>query len=155
MKVDHFNPESRRPDLRLAWCNLYYSCDVCNNRKSNYPTDDEAAQGMRFFDPCVEDPDEFFRLVREPESGDFCRVVHRSDLAEYTIRRLQFNQRPFLRHFWRELHAAEGLWRARRQSVMELQKQYGQFDPEAEFLLAQCESELESIQERWPFPRDE
>ncbi|MDA1232217.1 MAG: HNH endonuclease, partial [Planctomycetota bacterium] len=32
MKVDHFMPESRYKHLRLAWTNLYYSCDVCNNR---------------------------------------------------------------------------------------------------------------------------
>lgn len=31
MKVDHFHPESKHPDLKLAWANLYYSCDVCNN----------------------------------------------------------------------------------------------------------------------------
>jgi hypothetical protein len=42
MKVDHFLPESRHADLRLAWSNLYYCCDVCNNRKSNFPTPDES-----------------------------------------------------------------------------------------------------------------
>src|SRR5580698_6290867 len=67
MKVDHFHPESRRPELRLAWANLYYCCDVCNNRKSNYPTDIETARGERFVDPCAEDPDEHFRMVRDAQ----------------------------------------------------------------------------------------
>ena len=155
MNVDHFLPESRRRDLRLAWANLYYSCDVCNNRKSDYPTAEEVAQGMRFVDPCAEDPDEHFRLAREPESGDHCRVVYLSEPAKYMIFRLQFNRRPFLRDFWRELDAAERKWTEHRRFVMELQAQIGGSAPDAESLLARCESELASIQQLWPFLRDE
>jgi len=95
MKVDHFLPESRHPDLRLAWANLYYSCDVCNNRKGSYPTDEEMAQGERFVNPCAEDPDDHFRMVRDPQYGDFCRIAYRSEPARYSIYRLQFNIRPF------------------------------------------------------------
>lgn len=155
MKVDHFLPESKHPTLRLAWANLYYSCDVCNNRKSDYPTNKEVAQGMGFVDPCAEDPDEHFRLAREPESGDHCRVAYLSELAKYTIFRLKFNRRPFLRDFWRELDAAERRWTQYKQDVMELQTQIGESVPEVKSLLDQCESELTSIHQRWPFPRDE
>ena len=77
MKLDHFMPESRHPDLRLAWTNLYYCCDVCNNRKSNCPTPAEIANGERFVDPCIEDPDDHFRLIKEPLTGDFNSIVAR------------------------------------------------------------------------------
>lgn len=155
MKVDHFLPESRFEHLRLAWSNLYYSCDVCNNRKSNHPTEEEADDGLRFVDPCAEDPDDHFRLVREPESGDFCRVTHLSDPAEYTIRQLQLNVRPFLQDFWRELDAAERRWNGYLRSVTELLKQLGDSDSEAESLRDQCNDEIARIRERRPFPLSE
>jgi uncharacterized protein (TIGR02646 family) len=152
MKVDHFHPEARRKDLRLAWSNLYYCCDACNNRKSDHPKGKEAAQGFRFVDPCAEDPDDHFRLVREPESGDFCRVAHLSEPAQYTIRRLQFKQRRFLRDFWRELDAAERKLTEQLQSVLDLQAKFQELDPAAETLLAQCANELSRVHERRPFP---
>lgn len=152
MRVDHFHPEAKRNDLRLAWSNLYYSCDVCNNRKSDHPKGKEAAQGFHFVDPCAEDPDDHFRLVREPESGNFCLVAHLSEPAEYTIRRLQFNRRPFLRDFWRELDAEERTWTDRMQSVLELQEKFRESNPAIETLLAQCTIELSRISERRPFP---
>jgi uncharacterized protein (TIGR02646 family) len=152
MKVDHFNPESRHSALRTAWANLYYSCDVCNNRKSDYPTDEELAEGKRLIDPCAEDPDDHFIMVRDPDCGDFCRIVHRTSIAEYTIHRLQFNRRPFLRDLWRQIDANERLWTGHMQRIYALGTQFDDSDGEIRWLLARCESELESIRERRPFP---
>lgn len=154
MRVDHFRPESRFPELRLAWSNLYYSCDVCNNRKGDHPREDEEAEGLRFVDPCAEDPDDHFRMTRDPHTGDFCRITHRSDAAKYTIRRLPFNRRPFLRDYWRELDAAERTWTDQMRNVQELESLLGHSDPNVQQLLAVCQSELEAIHELRPFPID-
>ena len=71
MHVDHFKPESRFPELQLAWPNLYYACPVCNSQyKRDYPTAREEAEGKRFVDPCAEDPDDHFRLVCDVYSGE-------------------------------------------------------------------------------------
>lgn len=154
MKVDHFIPQSRDSELILAWSNLYYCCDVCNNRKSNFPNDNELAAGERFVDPCVEDPDEHFRLVYEPKTGDFCKVVGLSRPAKYEVRRLQFNRRRFLQDFWRELNHGERRWNTRREIVLGLQSKLDRLDPDNDFLLAECEQELAAIRDRWPFPRE-
>ena len=75
MEVDHFKPVSRYPEVRLAWSNLYYSCRPCNSfYKKDHPTPVEESQGFRFVDPCSEDPDEHFRMVRDPSTRSLCRV---------------------------------------------------------------------------------
>lgn len=104
MTVDHFRPVTRYPDLRLNWSNLYYSCFPCNSHyKKDHPTAEEEAQGLRFVDPCREDPDNHFRMTRDPKTGDLCRVRPLSQPARYTERILRFNERKALRDFWREL----------------------------------------------------
>jgi uncharacterized protein (TIGR02646 family) len=155
MKVDHFLPESRHADLRLAWSNLYYCCDVCNNRKSNFPTPDESISGKRFVDPCSDDPDDHFRLVKDPTTDDFCRVAWLSVPAEYEVKRLQFNRRRFLRDYWRELSANERSWSARRQHVLDLRLVLHENDEAASLLLTECDSGLDPVRTRWPFPREQ
>lgn len=108
MTVDHFRPESRYPDLRLAWANLYYACSVCNSHyKRDHPTPEEEGAGKRFVDPCQEDYDDHFRLVPDPATGTFCRVRPLSEAAEYSVFRLRLNRRKPLQDFWRELDRAE------------------------------------------------
>lgn len=156
MKVDHFMPESRHADLWLAWTNLYYCCDVCNNRKSNYPTPAEIDNGQRFVDPCNEDPDDHFRLTKEPLTGDFCYVTSFSLAAEYQVQRLQFNRRQFLRDFWRELSTEDRNWNAQRNAVIALCTGGSHEDDEdANWLLVECERRLSNVRELWPFPRDD
>ena len=152
MKVDHFTPESRHRELRLAWVNLYYCCDVCNNRKSNFPTDSEIASGKRFVDPCAEDPDNHFCLAKD--ESDFCKVVSLSIAAEYEVKRLQFNRRPFLRDFWRELSAMERNWQLNKKRVLELSFNLNH-NENVTWLLDECDRQLSAIRERWPFPRSE
>ena len=75
MTVNHFKPECRFPELRFSWPNLYYACLVCNSHyKKDYPTAEEEAEGKRFIDPSEEDPDDHFRLVRDPNGGEPRRV---------------------------------------------------------------------------------
>jgi len=145
MKVDHFAPESRFPNLILSWDNLYYCCDVCNNRKSNFPTEAEAALGQRFIDPCTEDPDNHFCLARD--KNDDCKVVSLSISAEYEVKRLQFNRRPFLRDFWRELVVMERDWQHRKQLVLELSSKASD-DENVGWLLVECDRHLSLIRDR-------
>jgi uncharacterized protein (TIGR02646 family) len=108
MTVDHFKPEGRYPELRLAWSNLYYACSICNSHyKKDYPKPEEEAAGKRFFDPCQEDPDDHFRLVCDPNIDEPCHVRPLSAFAEYTVSRLRLNRRKALRDFWRFLHHEE------------------------------------------------
>ncbi len=155
MKVDHFMPESRHAEMRLAWTNLYYCCDVCNNRKSNYPTHAEIDNGTRFVDPCIEDPDHHFRLTKEPLTGDFCFVASLSLPAEYEVQRLQFNRRPFLRDFWRELSSEERNCNAQRNLVIELCSEGNHEFEDAHWLLAECDRRLGNVRDLWPFPRED
>lgn len=155
MRVDHFIPETRDRSLRLVWSNLYYSCDTCNNRKSDFPTDAELNDDRRFVDPCSEDPDDHFQMMVDPSTGDYCRVRSRNDSVpgEYTIQRLQFNRRSDLREFWRELHSKERRIEQQRRSILELQSIVGSSDANTEWLLMECERQSKTVSGRWPFPR--
>jgi uncharacterized protein (TIGR02646 family) len=56
-EIDHFRPQSRFPDLRSLYENLYYCCRKCNVYKSSiWPSDGQVMGGSVFCDPCVEDP---------------------------------------------------------------------------------------------------
>jgi hypothetical protein len=108
MTVDHFRPRDRYKHLLLSWENLYYSCWVCNSHyKKNHPTEHEEAEGLRFVDPCNEDPDDHYRLTTDPRTGERCVVRALSPAAEFSVRILRLNTRKSLRDFWRELHQLE------------------------------------------------
>jgi uncharacterized protein (TIGR02646 family) len=118
MTVDHFWPRDRYPDLLLSWENLYYSCGVCNEHyKKNHPSEREEAAGFRFVDPCQDDPDEHFRLIVDPRTGERCVVRPLSPAAEYSSRILRLNSRPFLRDFWRELDSFRSRLEKRRAEI--------------------------------------
>ncbi len=95
MEIDHFRPGSR-PEfkhLEKAWPNLYYSCRLCNGRKGcRWPTEEEEHRGLRFVDPCVEDPDDHLRLSRHPRHGDFCWVISPTGAGRYTIDKIGLNR---------------------------------------------------------------
>jgi uncharacterized protein (TIGR02646 family) len=118
--VDHFKPEGRFHELRFTWSNLYYACHVCNcHYKKQHPTVAEEAQGKRFVDPCAEDPEDHFRLVRDNSTGEFSRIRPLSPAAEYTNFRLKFNHRKSLRDYWRLLDRQE---RELAQSLSEIER---------------------------------
>jgi len=167
MTIDHFWPTSRYPHLRLAWPNLYYSCSVCNSHyKKGHPTADEEARGDRFVDPCREDPDDHFRMVRDREDGAFARVRALTNPARYTLRILRLNSRKSLRDFWRELDHKDKSILARLSEIRELLDQIekhtyrrgpsGELDAVRDDLVRQLQQqgrELSHIRSRWPFPR--
>ena len=168
MTVDHFKPERRFPKLRLSWPNLYYACHACNSHyKKDHPTAEEEANGKRFVDPCEEDPDDHFRLVCDPDTGERCRVRGLSSAAEYVVFRLKFNQRKSLRDFWRSLHREESRLlrreteiRHRLEDCARLVKRRG---PNAELATSPIRlrvtverelGEIEGVRSNRPFPID-
>ncbi len=169
MTVDHFKPESRYPNLRLAWSNLYYACAVCNSHwKKDHPWPDEEAEGKRFVDSCDEDPDEHFRMVRDANTGDFCNVQPRSDAASYTVECLGFNRRKFLRDFWRNIDHDERRLKSRiteiREYCVECDElarklssvlQVTPIRARLESMLQELEGSLRHVTAQRPFPLEE
>jgi uncharacterized protein (TIGR02646 family) len=67
-EVEHLRPRSKFPDLVCTYSNLYYACRGCNGHKSEtWPSEKQATKGLRFADPCVEDP--YVHHLREREDG--------------------------------------------------------------------------------------
>lgn len=166
MTVDHFRPESRYPDLRLAWANLYYACSVCNSQyKRDYPTLEEERAGKRFVDPCANDYDDHFRLAPDPATGALCRVRPLSEAAEYSVLRLKLNYRKPLHDYWRGLNQEETLLlereieiRERLEDCKRLTEQGGPNDElrhlrrDYELQLRKTHAELADVRQLRPFP---
>ncbi len=99
MEIEHFRPGSR-PEfkhLEKAWPNLYYSCRLCNGHKGcRWPTEEEERHGLRFVDPCAEDPEDHFRLCRHSQHGDLCRVTSSTAAGQYTIERIGLNREQLI-----------------------------------------------------------
>ena len=87
-ELDHFRPRSdeRFASLAADYYNLYYSCHVCNHYKgASWPSEELAAKGYRFVDPCSDIfSDHFF----EDDTGLW---IPRSRAGEYTAQRLRLN----------------------------------------------------------------
>lgn len=91
--IDHYEPQSERPDLENEYSNLFYACDECNRLKSDLsPPDTARAAGYRFF-RSDEDiyPDHFhsdnFRVKPMTNVGDF--TVEALELNRQSLRRLR------------------------------------------------------------------
>src|SRR5579863_206381 len=66
-EVEHFRPSSRFPEFECVYTNLYHACRGCNAHKSEtWPSPIQAAQSLRFVDPCEEDP---YRHMEETQDG--------------------------------------------------------------------------------------
>ncbi len=99
MEVDHFRPKGRPESahLRLAWTNLYYCCRRCNHHKSSkWPNADELEQGLRFVDPCEEDPDEHFRLTRDKSGNEDGKIASKTSSGRYSIAKIRLNRKQLI-----------------------------------------------------------
>jgi hypothetical protein len=167
MEVDHFRPK-RRPEfapLEHQWTNLYYCCRRCNQHKSDHwPTDQQTLQGLRFVDPCEEDPDEHFQLCRHPQHDDLCWVTPLTGAARYTIEKVRLN-RDQLVHIRRSLAAEEAKEQEQLREISRLTEcldaevrdrgSSAHTDGMTRRLEAQrqrCSARLEEIRPRRPFP---
>lgn len=99
MEVDHFRPRGRAEfaHLKCAWPNLYYCCRRCNQHKSSmWPNADELEDGLRFVDPCEEDPDEHFRLTRDAKGDEDGGIAGETSAARYSIAKIRLNRQQLI-----------------------------------------------------------
>ena len=167
MEIDHFRPRSvpKFKGLTNSWENLYYSCRLCNRHKScHWPTAQQTARDFRFVDPCQDDPDEHFRLTRDPDTGYRCRLRPQSCPGKYTADKIRLDRKQ-LRDVWQQLDMHE---RKHRDLLAKKSEQVGILEndirrrgvsADANALLADLkrekkslEAELERIRNEWPFP---
>jgi hypothetical protein len=108
--IDHYEPQSARPDLEKEYSNLMYACDECNRRKGNItPPLTARAENFRFFRP-----DEDIRHEHFDVKG--VRVESKSNVGDFSIIALDLNRQMLrrLRELRRRLtdcetHVAEGI----------------------------------------------
>jgi len=85
-EIDHYEPQTARPDLILEYTNLMYSCDECNSRKGDLcPPPDARTAGFRVFRP---DHDAFGDHFEK--SG--LRLNSKSNTGYYSIEALDLNR---------------------------------------------------------------
>ncbi len=99
MEVDHFRPKGlpEFAHLELAWTNLYYCCRRCIQHKSSkWPNTDELEQGLRFVDPCEEDPDEHFRLTRDESGDENGKIASETQAGRYSIAMIRLNRKQLI-----------------------------------------------------------
>jgi hypothetical protein len=99
MEVDHFRPWGRTEfkHLKKEWANLYYACRGCNLHKSNHwPTTDQESRGLRFIDPCNEDPDDHIRLTRHLKTGELSWLRPLTPVGRYTIDKIRLNRKQLV-----------------------------------------------------------
>lgn len=83
--VDHYRPQSRFPELKTSYPNLFYACNSCNRRKGKFWPTEAQLQASQFIpNPCDH---EMFRHLRYRRSV----VEARSVAGEYTLRLLDLN----------------------------------------------------------------
>ncbi len=91
--IDHYHPQTARPDLVDVYSNLMYACDECNTRKGDrYPPPEAQSDGNRFFRPDLDSFDDHFEAVGirlEPKSKVGRYTILTVDLNRQTLRRLR------------------------------------------------------------------
>ncbi len=63
--IEHIAPKSRVPSKAYDWNNLTLACDVCNENKGDYYSDDPVRSQDGLVDPYVDDPADHFLFMRE------------------------------------------------------------------------------------------
>ncbi len=172
MEVDHFRPLSR-PEfkhLENEWTNLYYACRLCNGRggKSNHwPTDEEEARGLRFIDPCEDDPDDHLRITRHPNSGDLCWLRALTPAGRYTRDKIGLNRKQLIdirRRLMRQDREEQAAFDRNRQQIERLTNDVDErgATPNVEEVLRSLQEEqqrilrrMEDLRSRRPFPIEE
>lgn len=91
--IDHYYPKKHSPELEKDYNNLMWSCERCNNYKSDfYPDEDDISRGHEVIRPDHEDPQDHFtvnqyRLKGKTSKGGF--NIERLDLNRAHLRRLR------------------------------------------------------------------
>lgn len=86
--VDHYEPQSVRPDLIADYGNLMWVCQPCNSRKKDItPHSGLRAAGFRYVRPDQDHPDDHYEL-------DGLEVSGTTNAGKYTAARLDLNRPP-------------------------------------------------------------
>lgn len=92
-EIDHFRPRHLFPALLNNYDNLYWSCRKCNAVKgATWPNTDQTERGLRFLDPCRDDPAEHWQTRAD---GTLAALTLP---GRYTIRHIRLD-RPTLVQF--------------------------------------------------------
>jgi hypothetical protein len=98
-EVEHFRPRRKFPQLDCVYANLYYACGGCNGHKwETWPSESQLAEGMRFADPCEEDP--YLHHILETGDGG---VQGATPCGAYTTAHIRLNRLDVSK--WRRLRA--------------------------------------------------
>jgi hypothetical protein len=98
-EVEHFKPRGKFPHLDCVYDNLYYVCRKCNAHKSEtWPSEEQLARGLRFADPCQEDP--YIHHLLEIADGS---VTGTTTCGTYTAAHIRLHREDLKR--WRRLRA--------------------------------------------------
>jgi len=108
--VDHFQPKRRFPQLTLTYTNLYYACGLCNTFKGDYwPSSKQLKSGLRFVDPCQEDPyGTHFDVVEQDGSLQIL-----TDVGRYTVVHVRLDRNQLRKHRRREIEERQKCQEAR------------------------------------------
>ena len=83
--VDHYRPWKKFPNLVAEYSNLFYSCNCCNRRKSDFwPTEDQLKDGYFIPNPCDQ---VLFQHLRY----EGVLVLSKSKTGEFTVELLDLN----------------------------------------------------------------
>lgn len=107
-EIDHYEPQSAKPELQNVYTNLMYSCNRCNKNKLDLDPPSEArAYGNRFVKADEEDYDEQFTV-----KGD--RLAGKTPVGKFSVEFLELNRPALrkLRSIRRELYECEEFVRA-------------------------------------------
>jgi 5-methylcytosine-specific restriction endonuclease McrA len=89
--IDHYDPQSVKPELKDVYENLMYACDECNMRKGNAcPTEEMRRDGKRFFRADQDLRGEHFEL-------DGSQVKGKTNVGNYTTLAVDLNRRALVR----------------------------------------------------------
>jgi HNH endonuclease len=89
--IDHYEPQSARPELEKHYENLMWCCDECNIRKgSRCPSNEARLAGHRFFRPDLDKHSEHFARLG-------LRLNSKSSTGEYTIDAIDLNRQSLRR----------------------------------------------------------
>jgi hypothetical protein len=136
-QIDHFRPVAKFPHLTVEYWNLYYCCHWCNNTKSDtWPNRDQARQGYRFVDPCVED----FYPKHARIDASSGRLDPQTRPGDFTVREIFLNRKVFRALILRHIEAQTSIERVR----LRLRQLSAEKQPATE-LIAALEEQLKTL----------
>jgi hypothetical protein len=85
--IDHYLPQRNHPNLKSKYSNLMWSCQKCNNYKSDYdPSEEKQKEGKYILRPDSENPIKHYEL-------DGIRLKSKTFTGEFNIEWLELNRK--------------------------------------------------------------